>query len=131
MEESEDAAEVTREGTTVAAVRTTVPGEVPAVADQEAALEAGPRDQAVVNHPTIATQDRAEHNASLDGFKKQSCQKSLVYQPCQIQLKTGTLGMAGRLQTGSHMPTRNNNDVTSIYTANARRHGPRLAQVFT
>ena len=84
MEEGEGVAEAAQESAPVAALSVAAAGEVQAAADQEA----DPKDQAVGNHLTIAMQDHAEHNASLDGFRKKNSQRSLAYQPCQISIQS-------------------------------------------
>ena len=83
MEEGEGVAEVAQESALVAVLSEAAAGKVQAVAGQEADQEAGPEDQVVENHLTTAVQDHAEHNVSLDGFRKRNTQRSLAYQPCQ------------------------------------------------
>ena len=79
MEEGEGVAEAAQGNAPVVVLSVAAEGEVQAAADQEA----DPEDQAVGNHLTTVVQDHAEHNASLDEFRKKNSQKSLAYQPCQ------------------------------------------------
>ena len=83
MEEGEGVAEAAQGNAPDVVLSVAAAGEVQAAADQEADQEADPEDQALGNHLIIVMQDHAEHNASLNGFKKQNSRRSLAYQPCR------------------------------------------------
>ena len=83
MEEGEGVAEAAQGNAPVVVLSVAAAGEVQAAVDQEADQEADPEDQEVGNHLITGVQDHAEHNASLDGFRKLNSQRSLACQPCQ------------------------------------------------